>query len=230
MVQLVIPARFNGPPASGNGGYTCGRVAALADGAGTRVVLRRPPPLDRPLRVDHDGESVTVFDGEDPVATADPASLRLDLPPQVTFAEAQRASQEYPGFRVHTFPTCFVCGPSRAAGDGLRLFAGPHDGVFAAPWTPHESLAGAEGLVAPEFVWASLDCPGAIAVGWPERGETVLGTLEATVRSQPLPGERCVVVAWPLGEEGRKLHAGTVLFGEDGEPHAYARAIWIAPR
>jgi hypothetical protein len=214
-VDLLIPARFNGPPASGNGGYTCGRVAALTGGAGTRVVLRRPPPLDRPLRVDHDGESVTVFDGEDPVATAGPASLRLDLPRRVSFEDAQRASQEYPGFRLHTFPTCFVCGPARD---------------FAAPWTPHESLAGADGLVASEFVWASLDCPGAIAVGWPERGETVLGTLEATIRSQPLPGERCVVFAWPLGEEGRKLHAGTVLFGEDGEPHAYARAIWIAPR
>ena len=26
---LTIPAFFNGPPASGNGGYTCGRVAQL---------------------------------------------------------------------------------------------------------------------------------------------------------------------------------------------------------
>ena len=26
--SLVIPARFCGPPGSGNGGYVCGRIAA----------------------------------------------------------------------------------------------------------------------------------------------------------------------------------------------------------
>ena len=27
-VAITIPARFNGPPASGNGGYSCGLLAA----------------------------------------------------------------------------------------------------------------------------------------------------------------------------------------------------------
>ena len=38
--------------------------------------------------------------------------------------EAVAASATYPGFSAHPFPTCFVCGPERAEGDGLRLFPG----------------------------------------------------------------------------------------------------------
>src|SRR5918996_2619259 len=50
-VEVMIPARFNGPPATANGGYTCGLVARLL-GVDAEVTLRRPPPLDRPLRWD----------------------------------------------------------------------------------------------------------------------------------------------------------------------------------
>jgi len=45
----------------------------------------------------------------------------------------------------------------------------------------------------------------------------------------PDVGERCVVTGWPLGEEGRKLYAGTALYGEDGRLLACARATWIVP-
>jgi hypothetical protein len=38
------------------------------------------------------------------------------------------------------------------------------------------------------------------------------------------------VVGWPLGEDGRKLHAGTALFGTDGTVLAVARQVWILPR
>jgi hypothetical protein len=37
------------------------------------------------------------------------------------------------------------------------------------------------------------------------------------------------VLGWPLGEEGRKLYAGTALFGEDGRVLGAGRATWIAP-
>ena len=56
---LTIPAWFNGPPTSGNGGYTCGRVAQLVDAEVVEVSLRSPPPLDTPLAVERDGGRVT---------------------------------------------------------------------------------------------------------------------------------------------------------------------------
>ena len=58
------------------------------------------------------------------------------------------------------------------------------------------------------------------------RGISVLGRLTAHVRRPPEAGDECVVVAWPLGGEGRRLHAGTALF-RDGELLASARAVWF---
>ena len=55
---LTIPACFNGPPTSANGGYTCGRVAQLVGAEVAEVSLRSPPPLDTPLSVGRDGERV----------------------------------------------------------------------------------------------------------------------------------------------------------------------------
>jgi hypothetical protein len=223
-MTVVIDPRFNGPPESANGGYTCGLLAALV-GAPAEVTLRRPPPLGRPLGVLRAGDGVRLLDGEDVVAEAVQAEVELEPPPPVAPEEAERAAERYPGFERHAFPTCFVCGPARAEGDGLRIFAGPvaGRGLYAAPWVAPADV----GL---EIVWAALDCPGAIAVGFPDRGETLLGRLAVRVERVPSSGEGCVVVAWPLGEDGRKLYAGTALFSENGEPLAVARATWIAPR
>jgi hypothetical protein len=218
---ITIEGRFNGPQGSANGGYTCGLVAELLGGA-AEVTLRSPPPLDRPLAVERTDEHIRVLDGERVVAEAVPTQLELELPAAPTYEEAEEASARYPGFDEHAFPTCFVCGPERDAGDGLRIFAGPlGDGRVASPWVPTE--------VETKIVWAALDCPGATAVGFPDRGETLLGRFAARVEELPDVGERCVVVGWPLGEEGRKLYAGTALFGEDARPLARARATWIEP-
>jgi hypothetical protein len=219
--RITIAGRFNGPKGSANGGYTCGLVAELLGGA-AEVTLRSPPPLDRPLGVERNGDHVRVVDGERVVAEAVPTQLELEIPAAPTYEQAVSASAQYPGFDEHAFPTCFVCGPERDAGDGLRIFAGPlGDGRVASPWVPTE--------VDPQIVWAALDCPGAIAVGFPDRGETLLGRFAARVEALPEVGERCVVVGWPLGEEGRKLYAGTALFGDDARPLARARATWIEP-
>jgi hypothetical protein len=212
----MIPARFNGPPATANGGYTCGLVARLL-GGDAEVTLRRPPPLDRPLRWD----GAALWDGDDLVASAEHTELDLDLPPAVGVDEAAEASRNYTGFERHAFPTCFVCGPERE--DGLRIFAGavPGRDVVASPWTPPDGGS--------ELVWAALDCPGAFAVQFAERGEVVLGRMVARIDRLPQPGEPHVVVGWPLGEDGRKLYAGTAVFTADGEPIARARATWIVP-
>ena len=82
----------------------------------------------------------------------------------------------------------------------------------------------------PAIVWAAIDCPGAYAVGAEGRGDLVLGRMTARILRVPDGGEQCVVTAWPLGEEGRKVFAGTALFSADGELLALARQVWIEPR
>jgi hypothetical protein len=132
------------------------------------------------------------------------------------------------------------CGPDRAHGDGLRIFAGPleHRGadggvVFAATWTPYADLAADDGLVAPEFVWSALDCPtGYVFLHDRETGgfnaaPILLGRLAARVTARPRPGEGCVVTAWETGRDGRKCNAEAALFGEAGNLLAVARATWI---
>jgi hypothetical protein len=228
VTELVIDPRFNGPAGSANGGYTCGLLAALL-GGDAEVTLRLPPPLGRPLRAESEDGRVVVRDGDARVAEGQPTRLQLDVPEPPSFAEAEQASARYAGFEQHAFPTCFVCGPERERGDGLRIFAGSlGDDLVASPWVPDPSLA-VDGRLPAEFVWAALDCPGAFAVSSAGRGEAVLGRFAAHVDDVPAVGERCVVVGWPLGEEGRKLFAGTALYGEDGRVLGRAHATWIVP-
>jgi hypothetical protein len=221
---ILIEPRYNGPAGSGNGGYTCGLVAAALDAPTPEVTLRAPPPLARPLRLERDDGGVRLLDGQALVADARRGRLEGPVPELVSVADAERAAARYAGFERHEFPTCFVCGPEREPGDGLRIFAGPVDGqdVVAAPWRPGE--------VRPELVWAALDCPGAFAVGFAERGATLLGRMAATIHALPTTGDDYVVVAWPRGEDGRKLYAGTALFASDGSLLAEARQTWIVPR
>jgi hypothetical protein len=215
-VEIVIDRRFNGPPQSANGGYTCGLLAAVA-GEPVKITLRAPPPLARPLRFD----GVRLWDGGSLVAETAPGPDGLTAPPSVPFDDAARASRAYPGFLEHAYPTCFVCGPARD--DGLRLFTGPIDAdLLAAPWVPAETGR--------ELVWAALDCPGAIAVGWSGRGEWLLGRMTGRVDDVPRLGERCVVTARPLGRDGRKGYAETAAYGEDGRLLGVARQTWIEPR
>ena len=64
MAEVVIPARFNGPPETAHGGYACA-VAAQFLGWSAEVSLWRPPPLERPLDVHRDDDgSVTLLDGD----------------------------------------------------------------------------------------------------------------------------------------------------------------------
>src|SRR6185436_8973 len=149
---ITIPRRFCGPPESGNGGYVCGRLAAFI--AGPAVVrLNVPPPLDVPMTVRPAGGGVEMVRGETVIATARPSEVAIDVPAPPSYAEAEAAARSYEGFRSHAFPTCFVCGPQRRPGDGLRTFPGRLSGarLVAAPWIPDASLAGDDGAVLAEF-------------------------------------------------------------------------------
>ena len=214
---LLIEERFRGPEGSANGGYACGRIAALAGGP-VEVTLRRPPPLGVLLEV-ADGR---VTEGDELVAQFEPADVELELPSPPSWEAAVEAQRP----DIHSlFPHCFVCGVRRAPDDGLHIHPGPVDGgpLVAAPWVPRSATA------APEFVWCALDCPGAYACGLTERGTLLLGRLAARVLRVPEPGAQCVVAGWPLGASGRKLDAGTALWSGE-ELLGYARATWIEPR
>lgn len=221
---ITFERRFRGPLTSANGGYACGRLAAFVDADAVEVTLRLPPPLERPLSVRREGVSALLLDGDGLVAEAHPASLDLEPPPPVSLAAAEDAATRHVRVGSPVFRECFVCG-IRTEEDGLGVYAGPVQGrepLLAAPWSADEP--------SPEVVWAAIDCPGAYAVGAAGRGEVVLGRMTARVLRVPAQGERCVVTAWPCGEDGRKLFAGTALFAEDGELLALAQQTWIEPR
>ena len=128
MKTLWIERRFHGPPDSGNGGYVSGRLAAFVDGP-VVVRLRTPPPLDILMEVRAADGGVDLLHGDAIIATARPAEVSIDPPSPPTYASAEAASRSYRGFHWHPFPGCFVCGPTRKASDGLRLFAGPVSGT-----------------------------------------------------------------------------------------------------
>jgi hypothetical protein len=228
--ELIIEARFNGPADSGNGGYTAGLVASqlvLTADHTAQVTLRLPPPLATPLRVAPTGQGgIEVYAGARLVAEA--AAVRLDgdppVPP-VSYQEALAVTPAYPGFVEHPFPTCYVCGPDRATGDGLRIFPGPlPDGRTAAPWL-------APGGCSATTVWAALDCPGGWAIIGPGR-PYVLGRMAARVHAVPPPGASCVVIGEAVATEGRKARVRTALYQDHpaGPPRllAQARSTWIA--
>ena len=155
MRELIVPSRFRGPRSSGNGGWTAGALAALVDHdvpddhaarwPTIAVSLRKPPPLDTPLRVSDDGgETVAALDG-DTVARAEVLHEAPTPVDPVPADEARAAMASYPGLRQHPFPACFSCGTEREEGDGLRIFPGPVTASggptrVAATWTPHPSL------------------------------------------------------------------------------------------
>lgn len=216
--QIVIARRYNGPPDSGNGGYACGLLATTAGIADAEVTLRRPPPLDVPLRV----EDGAAYDGEHVVATVAPAAGGGSLvpPPFPGYDAAHAARDRYLGLHGHPFPTCYVCGPARD--DGLGLHPGAiGDGVVATSWTTPAD-------VTDEVVWAALDCPGAWAFLQNESLPIVLGRLAVTITAPPKPGEPHVVVGWQAApRDGRKHHAGTALYDQGGTLLATGRATWI---
>jgi hypothetical protein len=227
---LTVPARFNGPRESGNGGYTAGLLAAEL--AGTAAVsLRSPVPLDTPLALVHEDGRVRAFDGETLVAEAEPvAPLALEVPEAVSAAAARRAAAAYPHPHDSPFARCFVCGPARA--DSFGVFAGAVAGrnLVATPWTPPPWTTGEDGAVAPEFVWAALDCPTYFAAYGGEMRLAFMVRHCVELRAPVSAGVEHVVMAWPLAREGRKSSAAAAVLDAGGALLALGEALLVEPR
>lgn len=224
-----IDHRFRGPPRSGNGGYTCGRIARHLKGP-VSVRLKAAPPLNAELRLESTATQARLFQGDTLVGEAKASTLDLQAVPCPSLESVARAAKAYAGFKDHRLPGCFVCGPQRAPGDGLCIFPGPLDetSTVAAPWTPDLSLADGSGNVKPEFLWSALDCTGAFAfVPFPEDTVVVLGELTASIEEPVQAGVPCTVLGWSLGAEGRKRLAGTAIYAPNNRLIALARAVWI---
>ncbi|MEU7769135.1 hypothetical protein AB0B25_29125 [Nocardia sp. NPDC049190] len=215
MAILRIPRRFNGPPDSGNGGYVAGLLAQQCDEATVTVILRSPPPLERPLQL----RAAALYDGAVLVAEAKAGDFERDAPRRTSFDDAATASATYRSNEM--FASCFVCGSGRA--DGLRIAPGAIGaGCVAAPWIPDDTLP-----PGPAVLWAAMDCPG----GWslPDMVDrpALLGAMTATVHAMPEIGEPCVVVGANHGEQGRKSFASTAVYGANGRLLGQAEQVWI---
>ena len=227
---IVIPARFSGPPNSGNGGYTAGLLSYHAS-THCEVTLRKPIPIEQEMHVAGDYKRRVLMAGEELIAEASFAGMITVNPPApVSFEAAQAAMENSPAFQNHPFPTCFVCGPQRS--EGLRIFPGLVSGaaeppVFASAWIPAAEFTDRSRSVRREFVWAALDCPTGFAAGFPYMGKLVTGRLSVKLVAPVRAGEKCVIMSWPLGIDGRKHHAAAALFGEDDSVRAEAKATWI---
>jgi hypothetical protein len=242
MLAITIAKRYCGPPNSANGGYVSGLIANAMGGNG-EVTLRAPPPLDRQLEIVRNADdSVELCHGRTLLATGRPSPVDIGEIPAVGLAEAAAAAGRtaYADPSTHILPGCFVCGPGRTIGDGLRIFVGRLATAqvqtrpsVAAPWTPFAELAGEDGHVRHEFIWAALDCPSGFACqsssdGWGNGNAPILlGRMAAHIHRRPKPGEDCIIVAWPTGRDGRKLFARSALLGTDGGILAVAQATWL---
>jgi hypothetical protein len=241
MKFVAIEKRFCGPPKSANGGYACGLLAAYI-GRSAEITLLAPPPLGEPLCI-VPGEHGVELRQQEKMLARGRRTGGIDFAdiPTASFCEAHDAIRRSPYDESrHPLPTCFVCGPHRTEGDGLRIIPSPlparaddRTGTLSAPWVPTANLAGEDGAVAGEFIWAALDCPtGFAAAGARHLGMTgdeaiLLGRMSARIEQRPEPGDRCVIVAWPTGRDGRKLFANSALLSSAGETLAIAQTTWI---
>ena len=227
VTTVVLDRRFNGPPETANGGYACGIVARHVDGP-AHVSLRRPVPLGTTLELErHDDGHVTLHDGELLIAEGDPA-LPLDglePPYRPSLDEAREAAATRPAAWPPAFDACWVCSPRE---DGLGVVFGP---LAARPeMTGAVLYAGAGDALAPEVVWAALDCPSYTPALWGNGTPSLLASLRAELLAPVPAGQSLAVTGWTLGGEGRKHRSATAILGPDGRVLARAEALWIRIR
>jgi hypothetical protein len=143
--------------------------------------------------------------------------------------EAADAQTRHPVAPTHPFARCYVCGRSHE--DGLGMHFGPlaanpelNGAVLEAERTPPTG----DGAIAPEILWAALDCPSFT----PDLYElsAMLGRLEGEILRGVDRSETLVAVGWPVAVDGRKHVTASALIDAAGATVARARALWIRLR
>jgi len=226
---VIINSRFKGPPNSGNGGYTSGLLARQLSGD-VRVVLKNPPPLDTPLTLNVDEGAAQLKNGDQVVALAEATQLDLKVPTCLPLDVVTHSESLFSDANNHLQPVCFVCGPNRSAGDGLRIFTSEinePDECVAAIWQPDRSLENEQGFVAPEFIWAALDCPGYFAHRRTKQ-VMLLGTITGSIEQLPVTEQTMIVMGWQIEVNNRKHVSGTALFDANGCLYAKSLQVWIS--
>jgi hypothetical protein len=250
VANVIVPARFNGPRTSGQGGYSSALLAAMIEGPAA-VSLRRPVPLDEALevRVEDDGaerREQSPGSSEGPArstaarayapsggliaeAVAAPPLAPWDAP-QVDLEAAHRAKSRFVAPPGGTFDRCFVCGLDRH--DGFGVFPGPVEGtdLVASTWTPPKWSADSDGAVLPEFLWAALDCPGYFAIHGTDLMLAFLARQQTEVLAPVRAEVEYVVVGRPLRRDGRKGFAATAIIDAAGEVLAHTEQLLVVPR
>lgn len=237
MTALTIPSRFNGPPASGNGGYVGGLLAERLGERSVEVTLRAPPPLDATLTLrPREGGGLALVDGDRLLAEARAVDFALEVPPapSLEYAAAAGAIGRMLAHRRTGDPyrRCFGCGIDRE--DGLLIVPSPvgDTGVVATDWSPPAALAEPDGTVGAPLAWAALDCPAGFA--WthrlPDDAQMITGRITARVDTPLRAGERYVVIGWPIVQDGRKLLAGTAIVDAEGVVRARSLQLWLLMR
>ncbi|HLS78090.1 MAG TPA: hypothetical protein VK083_15015 [Nocardia sp.] len=234
--RITVPEHVFGYPEVAFGGYVAGALADRSPGVTQRVDFRGRVPVGTPLSVtptERGGTALTDATGT-VLTEAHPASLDLEAPACPEWDEVVAATERGLRSEKRLFTHCYGCGSGCAPGKGLRLFPCTlrERGLIVSAWTPDPGLAGSDGLLSVENVWAALDCPGAwagfayhrMAMG------AVTAALTATVLAPVEAGVPHTSFAWPVAADGRKHTVGVALATAAGALCAVAEALWIEPR
>ena len=193
---VVIPARFNGPPGECQRRLHVRRARVPLGADVSQVSLRYAATARAPA-------AVTRGDGRVELARRRHARGRgraLGAPA----GRARRRSTPTPprpprrpgarrGRPRTRSPTCVVCGPERAQGDGYRIFPGPWPAATASspPVDPGRVAGRRRRHVRPECLWGALDCPTSAPVANFGQGPpVVLARLTARLGCAVRVGER----------------------------------------
>jgi hypothetical protein len=218
---LMVDERHNGPPNSGNGGWTSGLIAAFITDGTPEITLHKPPPLLAPLTVVPAADGLRVVDAAEAViATGRRREADIEPVPPVSLAQGRGSIRELSGTRHTSLSYLFRMRPAaarRPADLPGALARGRHGGgLRGARGHRRRDGVGGAGLPgrldrdqrrAPMVCWA----------GWPWRST-----------SCPSPARSASSWGRDVRRDGRKALVRTTLYGADGRLCARAEATWIA--